>query len=375
MGKTNFPVPLFSFFNSRLGGNILLSSLCLQIFFLQGALAQTASTTPTSSSMAQNYDRKYQKSCDDVQCHPKTNPSGGPYHVPYLLGKCLACHEDHTSSAKGLLKPGGDKVCLSCHARTIADPSTGKVLHPTVNKGCVECHFPHVSRVRNLLRSEQELARCAECHADFLQKAAQRTFKHKFFDPKSQCGFCHYAHQRSDKKYLRENVSESCLTCHDLAISVDKRKLESVGERLRSAKVVHGAMRAEGCPACHTPHGSDQSSLLNPGYPAGNYATYQTEQYALCWKCHKSKLAESINAIGATNFRQGNTNLHRLHLSQLGQGRACHLCHAPHASDQPHLIRESLTFRNWQAPLRYQSTANGGSCTTACHKDKQYSKD
>jgi predicted CXXCH cytochrome family protein len=167
-------------------------------------------------------------------------------------------------------------------------------------------------------------------------------------------------------------VGESCLTCHDLPIKIGTRTLENIAERLRTAPVVHGAMREGSCPVCHTPHGSVQPSLLREGYPAGNYESFEADHYALCWHCHSQQLVMNVNGAGVTKFRNGELNLHRVHVVQLKRGRACHLCHEPHVSDPPHLIRTHVTFGSWNAPLIYKATPEGGSCQTPCHDTKTY---
>ena len=213
----------------------------------------------------------------------------------------------------------------------------------------------------------------------FLNKAAKLPYRHHYLDPKTECGSCHYAHRRPAQHYLRENVSaETCLTCHDLPIGVEGRVLENVADRIRRAPVVHGAVKQGACPACHTPHGSPQPSLLKPGYPAGNYETYRSEQYAICWQCHAKTLAESPRAAGTgvTAFRNGEQKI-CTSCTWRGskRGRACHLCHEAHASDAPHLLREKVRFGQWNTALVYKPDAAGGSCQTPCHKERAYARD
>lgn len=200
-------------------------------------------------------------------------------------------------------------------------------------------------------------------------------YRHKHFDPKGQCGNCHYAHLRPERKYLRENVAESCLTCHDLPIKADQRTLENVARNLREKPEVHKVMHSpESCPECHTPHGAIQPSLLKTGYPAGNYEVYRAEQYALCWQCHNQALVENPTGAGFTQFRDGQRNLHRLHVAELGRGRVCGVCHQPHASDRPKLLRDRVRFKAWEAPLTIELTQQGGTCLTPCHREMGYSR-
>lgn len=325
-------------------------------------------------TMQPDLDRKYQKNCLSEGCHTAPALPGTPQHPPFREGHCLACHEDHATSQTRLLKTTGNAMCLACHTGMNFTTGTQTLAHPAGGQLCITCHNPHQSGERNLMRSRDGLLICAQCHADFLKQAAKLPYRHHYLDPQTECGSCHYAHRRPEQHYLRENVSETCLTCHDLALRSGNRVLENVAEQIHRAPVVHGALAKGSCATCHTPHGSQQPSLLKAGYPAGNYETYRPEQYTLCWQCHPKGLAESSRGEGVTGFRNGEVNLHWLHVSRLKQGRACHLCHTAHASQTPHLLRETVQFNQWQAPLNYKVLPEGGSCLTPCHRLREYSR-
>jgi predicted CXXCH cytochrome family protein len=337
---------------------------------ISAAVAPSASQAEAGKMM---HDSHYNQSCDSADCHPTSKAPRYIKHPPFLEQQCLTCHRDHSVSSNDLLTNRGDAVCLACHDSVELAPDGGALSHPQEVGSCLECHNPHQSRIPHLLRDESQKGICADCHESFLQEADSRKFRHHFFDPRSQCGDCHYAHKASEKKYLREDVGETCLTCHDLPIATEGRHLENVAEQLRDAPSVHEALsEPESCSLCHTPHGSDQSALLKDGYPSLNYATYEKERYALCWQCHSSDLAEKANGLGITLFRDGDANLHQTHVSKLSQGRACHLCHAAHASNSPSLIRSSFRFGAWDAPLVFKGDDNGGNCLTPCHRPKEY---
>ncbi|GAB4325471.1 MAG: hypothetical protein Kow0059_21510 [Candidatus Sumerlaeia bacterium] len=321
-----------------------------------------------------NFDQRHQKTCNAAECHkPQPYQPGLIQHPPFLEGKCLACHVDHQYDTPELLKTRSSELCLSCHEPIRAEIQAAGRFHPEgPDQTCLTCHQPHSSRVRNLLRDEAKLALCSTCHEDFLNQAQTKPYRHQYFDPASQCGNCHYAHTGGTQKFLRSDVGETCLTCHDLPIRVEGRNLENVGQRLREAAMIHDAMKSRSCPACHTPHGSTQSSLLLPGYPDGPRARYEEGLYALCWQCHEPAIVDPQG--GQTGFRNQDTNLHSLHVRELKRGRACHVCHEAHASDAPHLLRRFITFNQWEAPLQYTPTSDGGVCQTPCHKEKQYSR-
>ena len=318
------------------------------------------------------FDTHYKKACDDSSCHPVKDAGRIPTHSPYLEGQCLACHVDHQSAGQDLLREGGDALCRTCHA-DVETTNGAALAHPPNSPPCLSCHAPHQSRNPGLTRGDEPLRQCAQCHEPFLSAAESLPYRHQHFDPRGQCGDCHYAHRRGAEKYLRESAAATCLTCHDLPMRADNRQIENVGESIRRSADVHMALKAPpSCPACHTPHGSEQPALLKAGYPAGSYQTYRTEDYALCWQCHSKKLAQSAQGAGATQFYNEEANLHRVHVAELRRGRACHLCHAAHASDAPHLLRKETAFGQWSAPLVYEPLVDGGRCQTPCHREREY---
>lgn len=261
-------------------------------------------------------------------------------------------------------------MCLACHKDV--EMRDGTLAHPATAERCTSCHDPHRSDVRHLLRDDDLRLGCIQCHGDELEIERRKPHHHQFFDPAKECGSCHFAHGNASGHFLRADVGETCLTCHDMSIQVDGRKLENVGLALRTAEMTHKPAAEGQCQACHTPHGSVQPSLLKDSYPAGNYERYERANYGLCWQCHDPSTVESASTRTATKFRNGSTNLHELHVVKFGKGRACHLCHTPHAADRPHLLRESIRFGSWAGPFDYQTTPDGGSCATACHRPKEY---
>lgn len=346
---------------------------CGAVLFGVALLISSLSAAQTRR-LVPDTDAHFGKTCTTAGCHEPAANHDIPQHVPYLEGNCRACHEDHTSTKPLLLLPGGNALCLKCHTGLATTSGSSEVRHPPQANRCLDCHSPHQGRIRSLLRDENQLSSCAECHRDFLEAGRHQPYRHKFFEPRTQCGNCHYAHSRAEHQYLRPEVSETCLTCHDIPIRSANHQLENVARSLREKPVVHGAVKAQGCQACHTPHGSVQPSLLLAGYPAGEYKPYQTSDYALCWRCHNARLVEAPSDATATRFRNETKNLHYLHVIQLKRARACHLCHEAHASDVTHLLRQTTRFGQWNAELKWQELPDGGTCLTACHDQKRYTR-
>ncbi|MCB2153775.1 hypothetical protein KQI84_02720 [bacterium] len=349
------------------------ASLALAFAFCMSC-GSIAVAVELNASLSPDMDSHYNKTCLNSECHPVEISHNVLQHSPYLEGACLSCHVDHSSSAPQLLDDRGNGMCLDCHTDVSTLEGSETLIHPPGEQACTDCHNPHESQVRHFLREQDDLHACAECHAEFLEEGQTAPYRHEYFDPQTQCGTCHYAHHGEQNVYLRENVAETCLTCHDLAIEHRGRKLENIARTIEKAKVVHDPLKKGSCPTCHTPHGSQQPALLTEGYPAGTYGEYDTNNYALCWQCHDARLAESSNGVGLTEFRDGQRNLHRTHTVEMRKGRACHLCHAAHGSDQDHLIRKSFIYGQWEAPLVWKPSETGGSCNTPCHDEKTYKR-
>jgi predicted CXXCH cytochrome family protein len=332
----------------------------------------TATTKASAIVLSDRCDLKRAPNCDAAECHPRKTGHRVISHPLYLENRCMECHIARDSPQVALVTAKPATVCLRCHIEVKWNSDTGTLAHPPGEASCTTCHNPHESSVRNLLRSEDSLAACAACHKDFLLASQDRPYRHRHFEVTTQCGSCHYAHRPGLRKYVREDTSETCLSCHNMPILTDGRTLPNIAREIAESPFKHKAIEEGGCPLCHTPHGSDQPALLNSGYPAANYAKYKTEDYALCWRCHSSSLVESKQGEGVTNFSNGAVNLHQKHVLDIGKGRACHVCHEAHAASQPHMLRQTLVFRSWTGPFTYTPLPDGGRCVTACHKEREY---
>jgi predicted CXXCH cytochrome family protein len=102
---------------------------------------------------------------------------------------------------------------------------------------------------------------------------------------------------------------------------------------------------------------------------------YTDTEFSLCFDCHDRDLLRYADTSFATNFRDGERNLHFLHVNDPQKGRSCTLCHAIHGADNPTLIAASVPFGQWQLPLKFVKTATGGSCSPGCHKPYAYDRE
>ena len=103
---------------------------------------------------------------------------------------------------------------------------------------------------------------------------------------------------------------------------------------------------------------------------------YQEENYSLCFECHNSQFARNQETLTLTDFRDGSQNLHFLHVNKDIKGRTCKACHQVHASDQEKHIRRSVPYGSidWDLPITFTKSEDGGTCQVGCHSPKGYSR-
>jgi predicted CXXCH cytochrome family protein len=308
-------------------------------------------------------------------CH-----DGAPFkqkfmHGPAAVGSCTQCHDPHQAPEKGLLKEPIRNLCLKCHADFDATLKAAAVAHPPVKEGpCTACHNPHGSGVVSFLNKKiPEL--CIECHAGIGKKLAVVKVPHKPVTQQGGCINCHAAHYSKAKGMLAAEEMTVCLSCHDKD-NMGSPALRNIKKDLEGKKYLHGPIAKGTCKACHDPHGSEYFRMLPGNYPATLYAPYKDGIYGACLKCHEQNLLRFAETTIYTGFRNGKRNLHYVHVANKQKGRTCRICHEPHASDNPKLIRkEGSQFGEWKIPLNFKITQNGGSCAPGCHRAFTYDRE
>jgi predicted CXXCH cytochrome family protein len=165
---------------------------------------------------------------------------------------------------------------------------------------------------------------------------------------------------------LASDEPDLCIDCHDDV----GESLEEEGDRLsRHFPAVEGE-----CSSCHDPHGSAVAGLLAGQYPAEPYGKFDEDRFELCFSCHDATLVSEGRTDEETEFRNGDVNLHYLHVAKNAKGRSCDLCHLSHASTQSRLVRPSVKFGEWLMPVEFKATDTGGYCGPACHSAKSYDR-
>ncbi len=245
----------------------------------------------------------------DVAANFATNPHT---RVALMHGKagitCENCHgpgEAHVEGGGDVTKifaPAKatpqqiDAKCLSCHAGT--HPNFLRSPHAKAGVSCISCHSIHGGNTqlpgqtaakavlqpveapmaigqdyREALLKAPQPALCYQCHTD-VKPAFNMPFHHKVPEGLVKCTDCHNVHGSFLPNNLRSTVDQNmiCTKCH----------MEKRGPFVFE----HMAVKAEGCLACHTPHGSQNARLLN--MPSIN---------ELCLQCHGQVAADTVHGM------------------------------------------------------------------------------
>ncbi len=275
-----------------------------------------------------------------------------------------------------------NELCGACHrefrgflAENIRAEGLVGGVHPALlTDGCLGCHQAHGSQMHAMLRAELG-ATCRRCHSDLDDGIESAEVVHEAFTRDESCVKCHTPHASPYDGLLIDSPEKVCFQCHAEDIETKSgRTIVSIEQKIAESEHVHFPVAEGDCTVCHIAHFSSRRSLLRLEYPDRIYRSFTEGSYELCFQCHDRQLiAESGSRL--TGFRDGERNLHFLHVNR-EKGRACDMCHDPHASDGYRLIRESFPFgpEGWLLPLGFEQTENGGSCASACHERQGYSR-
>ena len=307
------------------------------------------------------------------KCHSEEAFDGSFVHGPFAAGACITCHSPHGDNSSAMVRISGRQICLPCHEETKTDFDSARFRHQASAGGCTECHTPHASEQRYQLRKPVPGV-CVECHEDLFEKLEGAVVTHSAVEEDSACLNCHKAHSSENDWLLSGEDMEVCLGCHNEPIKVDDLELEPMGPVLAAKAWHHGPIEFRICSKCHDPHGSPYFRLLTDAYPERLYAPYFESNYALCFRCHEPTLFKDERTETLTEFRDGDLNLHFVHVNKSSMGRTCRLCHEAHASTGSKFIAESVPFGTWDLPIKFSKAENGGSCESGCHAAKSYDR-
>jgi predicted CXXCH cytochrome family protein len=310
-----------------------------------------------------------------LKCHKKDQFKGSFAHGPFAVGACITCHDPHGGEVPGMLRITGSQMCLECHKDMNQRLANAQFRHKPAVTECLDCHSPHVSEQQHLLTSAVP-GLCSGCHEKTISDLESAAVKHSPVTEDRACMNCHDPHAAQESGLLLEDGLDICLKCHDKAVKDKDQKHEfaNMQKLLEANPYTHGPIQNRNCSACHNPHGSPYYRLLTNQYTQSFYAPFFISNYDLCFRCHDSALATEEHTTSATEFRDGNRNLHFIHVNKTSHGRTCRSCHEAHASTNPKLVAATVPFGNWKLPVKFEETQSGGSCTPGCHPPKSYSR-
>ncbi len=308
-------------------------------------------------------------------CHARAQ--GLMMHEPYGEGHCTTCHDPHASDFPGLMRDGTSlDNCRTCHAELVATFESVQRSHLKIENTCLACHDGHASDYPgHLVGQAAEL--CLSCHEDIKQSIDTAIVAHDAVLSGERCLACHDPHASDRPMMLRDGQGQVCLECHAKSlVANDGRTIPEMTSELTGRTFSHGPVKAGHCTACHSVHGARQARLLKKASPVIPIGDFDIENYALCFTCHSPALALEQTTETATRFRDGDVNLHYLHIHAGDRGRTCTSCHAVHGSNQPRDIAPLVRFEgsDWLMPIDFELTANGGSCASGCHARLGYSR-
>lgn len=307
-------------------------------------------------------------------CHDENILEGEFAHGPADQGACNVCHDSHSSANPHLLRSRGIGLCAECHEEVADEVRTASYVHDPAKEDCVDCHDPHSSDHPAMLAKENR-ALCNECHDEIVELAEKSEVGHSPALTGKECLSCHSPHAAANPANLKKPQRELCLDCHDKPIRAGDSVLVDMKSWLAENPIWHEPIHEDDCTGCHDPHGSQRFRLLQKPFPKRFYAPFKVREYGLCFSCHEVAMVTARRTRSETGFRNGDENLHFLHVNRARRGRTCRACHEVHASGHPLQIRDSVPFGSWSMPINFQKRETGGSCLPGCHQMQTYDRD
>jgi len=307
------------------------------------------------------------------KCHKKDQFKGSFVHGPFAAGACITCHDPHGGSVPGMLRITGQQMCLECHTSMSTRFVNARFRHEAASSECVDCHSPHLSNQRYMLTSAVPDL-CGKCHEKTLRDQQTAVVKHSPVTEDLACMNCHDPHAAQESNLLLSDGLDICMKCHDKPVKTEKQEVADMKKLLAANPYLHDPIQNRDCSACHNPHGSPYFQLLTNQYSQNFYAPFFISNYDLCFRCHDAGLATEEHTTSATKFRDGDRNLHFVHVNRASHGRTCRSCHEAHASTTPQLIGATVPFGTWKLPINFEKTEKGGSCAPGCHEAQKYDR-
>jgi predicted CXXCH cytochrome family protein len=298
-------------------------------------------------------------------------------HGPFAQGDCSLCHYSHQADNHFLLRGGaGADHCYLCHQDVRQRLQTAAHVHKPLEQDCATCHDAHTADFPYQLKVAVDQS-CLSCHPKVKDRMEHAAVAHSPMTTGASCVNCHDGHASDYRNLMPLRMDKVCLRCHERPIRSDKGvQVAGMRPELTESLYLHGPVRCGGCSTCHDPHGGDRPERLTKAFPPGFYAPFDVDRYALCFGCHNRQMVLTEKTAAMTEFRNGERNLHYLHVHRDDKGRTCRTCHATHGSNLPNRMADRVPFEgsDWMMPIGYEKTADGGRCSPGCHVPMAYGR-
>lgn len=308
------------------------------------------------------------------RCHETGADAKFP-HGPVAVGECTICHASHSADRENLLHDEPTNLCFSCHAVTKEELGNFEFVHEPAQNDCIGCHDAHGADNATMLKADApEL--CYPCHEDIQKVAETSAHQHSAVTEKDGCLHCHTPHASTVQFALKADPMSLCASCHNDPVKAkDDEVIPSFTAQVKDMESLHGPVAEDNCDGCHATHGSPHFRLLVKDYPHLFYAPFSADNYALCFNCHPQSLVLTERTLELTGFRNGDLNLHFVHVNKERRGRTCRSCHATHASNLPKHMRKTVPYGVWDLPIQFTKTETGGGCAPGCHVPYNYDRE
>ena len=180
---------------------------------------------------------------------------------------CTACHQVHAAQDKVRDKLTQPEVCFACHKKQRAEvsrPSHHPVLEGKVS--CSDCHNAHGSVGPKLMKRDNVLDTCYQCHAE-----KRGPFVHNHAPVSEDCTICHNPHGTVVESMLKVRPPFLCHQCHTPHGGFIPQVIGAQVPGLKPTtpaglgKGTTNVTQGRACLNCHTEvHGSNNPSATNP---------------------------------------------------------------------------------------------------------------
>lgn len=342
----------------------MLRLLAATVLFFLGA---SVSALPAAAQAGFPIDPE--ASCVSSSCHDDMAKQEFVHAAAADGEQCVTCHEPPQEGRHAFeLAVAEEELCAMCHG----DMADKEYKHVPVAEGmCTFCHDPHQSDNPKQLNFPPNSELCFNCHDS-----------EEFEGPtthgpvgEGQCLKCHDPHTSDHAYQLRAEPPDLCFGCHNRALKDPKgRTLPAPKNTFRDDTLnLHPPFEAGMCLGCHLPHAGANYRLLLEPYPETLYASFSPDKY-VCFMCHDDSAFAEARTLEATEFRNGNLNLHYRHVNRQ-KGRSCKACHHHHGAPNERLIRDKIPFGKRTINIRkFERTQTGGSCSPTCHRPVSYDR-